>query len=142
MPSPARYWLILLAIVVLGAIARSTVPLRRPVPDTQMLAAFPAQLGSYSVTRSVFADSEKTRRAYAPAAIVYRDYSDGRGAPINLFIAPEIVGWDSPSICATYQGATIMQRSVLPVGAGSATELVLRSAGGGASTYAPTTGAG
>jgi Protein of unknown function (DUF3485) len=130
MQPSTRYWLILLATISLGAIVRSTVPARSPVPATKVLADFPSQIGEYSVTRSEFADSEKTRRAYTPAAIVYRDYSDHRGSPINIFIAPEIVGWDSPSICAIYQGSTIIRRTELRVAAVpglAATEIVLRS---------------
>ncbi len=130
MPSLTRYWLILLAIVLAGAAAHTTMPLHGVMPASGVLAYFPAQLGPYSVTRSEFSDSQATRRAYAPAVIVYRDYSNGQGEPINLFIGPEPVGWDSPSICATYRGSVITQLATRPVATVPdlvITQVVLRS---------------
>ena len=58
-------------------------------------------------------DAEPTRKEYAPAAIVYRSYSNGQDAPVELFIAPESVGADSPSLCAWYMGSVVVQKSVV-----------------------------
>jgi hypothetical protein len=64
--------------------------------------------------------------------IVYRDYSNGVDDPINLFIGPEPVGWDSPSICAAYRGAVITQvgtRSIAGVPGLTLTQIVAHSQG-------------
>lgn len=111
MQPSSRNWLILIGILFAGTFVRISVPDRGVLPTTQVLANFPARVGSYSVQQEEFADSEATRKFYAPAAIVYRDYADSDGVPINLFIAPEEVGRESPRICAAYLGSAIIKTS-------------------------------
>jgi hypothetical protein len=108
-------WLILLAIVSLAAGARVSLPTLRLLPTTKVLAEFPPRVGRYFTTGEEFVDSEPTRRVYAPAAIVYRDYRSDEGIPLNLFIAPEPVGWHTPETCVPYQGTRITQRFLRPI---------------------------
>jgi hypothetical protein len=125
----------ILTIVSVGAIVHSCVPVRRLLPTTKILASFPAQIGTYSARQQHFLGEEAIRQAYAPAEVLYRDYASSDGVSINLFIAPEPVGWHTPSACAAYQGYAITgfaitELSLLPtLGAPKLmlNELVLRS---------------
>ena len=112
MQSISKTWLALLVIVAAGAAARIALPARRFLPTTTVLTLFPSRLGTYVAQEEEFSNSEATRRAYAPAAIVYRSYSNGQDPPVDVFIAPEPVGAHSPSICARYTGSVVEQMSV------------------------------
>lgn len=116
MRSVSKTWLALLVLVAVGAVTRVSLPARRILPTTRVLASFPLQLGSYVGRDLEFDDSETTRETYAPAAIVYRNYSNGKEAPITLFIAPEPVGNESPSICAAYSSSGAASTSVTAAG--------------------------
>lgn len=120
----SKSWIALLAIVILGAGIHLALPTRRLLPNTDMLLSFPTRLRSYVAQDAEFSNSEVTRRAYAPASIVYRSYADGANTPIDLLIAPEPVGSESPSICASYGGSVVLRKSVVPLEGGHFSEIV------------------
>jgi len=115
MQSISRNWLILLLIVFVGAMARATLSRHMFVPTTKVLGSFPSYLGKYRGRELESQDADADRRHYAPAEIVLRSYSNGQDTPIELFIAPELVGMHSPTICAPYQGWAIAHMSVARV---------------------------
>ncbi len=112
----SRNWLIAIAMLGSGILAQAILPEHQtPLLHTTLLRTFPYQLAGLSGTDVQDSEARETRDSYQPAAIVYRNYSDGKQPPVEIFIAPVPVGVHSPSYCLRYNGWMLTQRSQAPL---------------------------
>lgn len=85
---------------------------------TKVLRNFPYSLGGFYGRDVVDSDAELNRKAYQPAEIVYRNYQEGGGEPLVLFVAPVPTGVHAGRFCARYNGYSILQQSDFTVAGG------------------------
>lgn len=108
--------LIVGAILAAGALTQMVVvkPLHQDNARffrTKVLRNFPYSLGGFQGRDIQDSDADLNRKAYQPAEIVYRDYQEGQGEPLVLFVAPVRAGVHAGRYCARYNGYSILQQS-------------------------------
>ncbi len=128
MPQISANGLIVGVILAAGALAQMVAV--KPVAQdrasffrTKVLRNFPYSLGSFKGRDVQDSDAELNRKAYQPAEIVYRDYQEGGGEPLVLFVAPVTAGVHAGRACARYNGYSILQQSDTTVAGGSEVEI-------------------
>lgn len=119
-----RNVLIVTAILGMGVTAQLFVvkPAYQEQPGffrTTVLRSFPYNLGQFHGLNVHDSDAELNRKAYRPAEIVYRQYQDGRGEPLVVFVAPVPMGVHAGRYCARYNGYSLLQQSDTAVEPGS-----------------------
>ncbi len=104
----SRNLLIVLCLFALGTVIRSKVSLERmSLPNPGILGHFPYIIGPFSGRDFETGEAVAARAFYHPADVVFREYRDGNGHGIELFIAPTSFGWKDPAICLVYHGSII-----------------------------------
>lgn len=78
---------------------------------TGVLNQFPARIGAFQGADTQNLYVERVRKIYWPAAVVYRDYADGMGEPIQVMIAPDYAGLHPQDLCGRYAGWKILQQT-------------------------------
>jgi hypothetical protein len=108
----SAYRLTLLVILWAGIAVESGITTKwAHLHSTGVLRQFPMRIEGFEGADQQDPSSDLLRKTFWPAAIVDRHYSNGAGAPFQVFVFPDTVGGHTQDVCAFYNGWKILQET-------------------------------
>jgi len=96
---------ILLGIILAAILVQARLIAReQPLVFFDVARGFPSQLGGARGVDVTGADAEAVKRAYAPAMVLYRDYTKGDGTTVTLLVEPLWNRFKDLDNCLPYYG--------------------------------------